>query len=181
VPAEGTAMTCPTLVCRVPAPMELGRFLRSAHGTARRASARHLRRLRDADAPAAQLVRFGLAGGLATAVQVLLFSLLVPVGSLSANVAAWAVSTALANELHRRRTFRAGAQVGWVSAQWEGGGLALVGLLATTGALALLTSLAPDADVVAQTALVLAVTTAVGLARFVALRWSFVVRRGSPA
>jgi putative flippase GtrA len=170
-------MTCPTLVRRLPAPLGFRGCLPSAHGTAGRTAARLLRRLRDADAAAAQLVRFALAGGLATAVQVSLFALLAPIGSLSANVVAWSVSTALANELHRRRTFRAGDLVGWFAAQWEGGGLALVGLLATSGALALLAAAAPDADVATQTLLVLAMTAAVGLARFVALRWSFVVRR----
>jgi putative flippase GtrA len=168
-------MTCPILLCRAPAPVELGPYLRSAQVVA----GRQLRRLRDGDAASAQLARFALAGGLATVVQVCLFALLTPVGNLTANVFAWAASTALANELHRRRTFHAGGRVGWLAAQWEGGGLALVGLAATSGALALLTAAAPGAGVTTQTALLLAVTGAVGVARFVALRWSFGVRHAS--
>ena len=41
----------------------------------------------------------------------------------------------LANELHRRLTFRADGRVSWFAAQWEGGGIALVGILATALAL----------------------------------------------
>jgi putative flippase GtrA len=173
-------MTCPTLVCRIPA-HDIGRYLRSAHGTALRTAARQLHRLRDDDDALPQLARFGLAGGAATVLQVLLFAVLAPAGSLLANMVAWAASTALANELHRRRTFHAGEQVGWLAAQCEGGGLALLGLAATSGALAVLGRTVPDADVTVQTLVVLGVTAAVGLGRFLALRWSFVVRRSQPA
>ena len=71
--------------------------------------------------------------------------------------------------------------MGWLAAQWEGGGLAVLGLAATSGALAVLTAAVPGAGVTTQTGLVLTVTVAVGLARFLALRWSFVVRRTQTA
>jgi putative flippase GtrA len=170
-------MTCPTLVCRGAALGEVGEHLRSVAGSAVRTTSALARTLVGSDAPAAQLVRFAIVGGSTTAVQVLLFTLLVPVGALGANVVAWAASSAMANELHRRRTFRAGERVGWLAAQIEGGGLSVVGLLATSAALALLAVALPGAALVQQTVLVLAITAAVGLARFVALRWSFVVRR----
>ena len=133
--------------------------------------------LPDPDAPSAQLLRFALAGALATSVQVLLFTLLAPAGTLPAHVVSWAVSSALANELHRRRTFRAGDRVTPLAAQLEGGGLAVLGLLLTSAALGVLTAVLPAAGVGVQLLLVLAVTVAVGLARFAALRWSFLVRR----
>ena len=38
--------------------------------------------------------------------------------------------------MHRRLTFHAGQQVSWFTAQWEGGGLAGVGLVATSLTLA---------------------------------------------
>jgi hypothetical protein len=80
----------------------------------------------------------------------------------------------LANELHRRLTFHAGARVSWFTAQWEGGGLAVIGLMATSLALAGFHGLVGDVSALAQIGLVTAVTGAIGLVRFVALRaWVF--------
>jgi putative flippase GtrA len=165
-------MTCSILARPAGAHTEVGQ-LRSEAGPALRTSAQWLR---DGDAAPAQLARFALTGGLSTSVQVLLFTLLAPIGALTANGVAWAVSTALANELHRRRTFHADAQVGWFAAQWEGGGLALLGLAITSSALAALTVAAPTAAVAVQVLLVLAVNASVGGLRFLALRWAFSVR-----
>ena len=173
-------MTCPTLACRGAALGEVGEHLRSVAGSAGRTTAALARTLVGSDAAAAQLVRFAVVGGSTTAVQVLLFAFLAPVGALGANVVAWAASSAMANELHRRRTFRAGERVGWLAAQIEGGSLSVVGLLATSAALALLAVALPGAALAQQTVLVLSITATVGLARFVALRWSFVVRRAQP-
>jgi putative flippase GtrA len=159
-------VTCPNLARRAMAPAEV---------------LAHLRAVVDGDRTTAQLVRFALTGVLATGVQVLLFTSLASDGVLLAHLVSWGVSTALANELHRRRTFHAGERVGPLAAQLEGGGLALLGLLATTGSLAWLTTALPTAGLATQTLLVLAVTGAVGLLRFVALRWSFVIRRPQPA
>lgn len=172
-------MTCPAVARCAPTAQVIGLFL--LHLPGRDTVSRHLQQLRDGDAATLQLVRFAVAGGLSAVVQVLLFALLAPVGSLLANVVSWAVSTMLANDLHRRRTFHAGERVGWFAAQWEGGGLSLLGLLLTSGALALLTSAAPGATVAEQTLLILAVNAAVGLGRFVALRWSFADRGTQPA
>jgi putative flippase GtrA len=173
----GTVVTCPSLARRAPAPAELGACLR----TAATSTAVRVRSLVAGDDPTAQLARFALAGALATVVQVVLFTALAPSGALLANVVSWAASTALANELHRRRTFHAGDRVGVLAAQLEGGGLSLVSLLATSAALAWLAGALPAAAVSTELLLVLGVTAAVGLLRFVALRWSFVVRRPRPA
>ena len=164
-------MTYPTLVRR-PAPAAVGGRVRSAAGPA----LQNAQRLLEGDAVPAQLGRFALTGGFSTLVQLLLFSILAPTGTLLANAVAWAASTALANELHRRRTFHADARVSWLAAQWEGGGLAVIGLAMTTGALAGLSVVVPGAPVVVQALLVLTVNVTVGTLRFIALRWAFTVR-----
>ncbi|QXG76053.1 hypothetical protein KUM42_00255 [Modestobacter sp. L9-4] len=81
-------------------------------------------------------------------------------------------STALANALHRRRTFHARGSVRWYTAQLDGGGLALAGLLATSVALAGAQHVAEPSTTV-QVVLVVAITGLVGLVRFVALRARF--------
>lgn len=117
-----------------------------------------------------QLIRFALVGGLSNISYVLLFLSLTGAGTLLANVAGSVVSTILANELHRRLTFHAAERVGWFTAQWEGGGLALLGLGISTAALAALEVLAPTLAEPAQAAAVLAISAAVGGLRFLALR-----------
>jgi putative flippase GtrA len=171
VSAERIVMTCSTLGRRRPAPTDGGGRVRSGRGPRR--PARRPRALLDSDAGLAQLARFAAAGVVATAVQVLLFLLLAPIGTLPANAVAWATSTALVNELHRRRTFRADGRVGRLAAQVEGGGLALLGLGLTSGGLAALPLVAPDAGSGVQALLVLGINAAVGLLRFLALRWAF--------
>lgn len=117
-----------------------------------------------------QLIRFALVGGLSNISYVLLFLSLTGAGTLLANIAGSVVSTILANELHRRLTFHAAERVGWFTAQWEGGGLALLGLGISTAALATLGVLEPDLAEPAQAAAVLAISAAVGGLRFLALR-----------
>jgi putative flippase GtrA len=124
----------------------------------------------------AQFARFVLVGGLSSAVYAALFVLLDDLGDQAANVLGSVVSSMVANELHRRLTFRAGDRVGWWAAQWQGGGVALVGIVATSLALAWLDGVTGATGVVADLALVALVTGAIGLARFVALRWLFGAR-----
>ncbi|MGQ4597462.1 GtrA family protein [Nocardia sp. R6R-6] len=121
----------------------------------------------------AQLIRFALVGGSSNVAYVLLFLALHGAGPLIANVVGSIVSTVIANELHRQLTFHAASRVGWFTAQWEGGGLALVGLGITSAALAGLGAWAPGLADTAQAAAILAVTTAVGGMRFLALRLVF--------
>ncbi|WP_225729763.1 MULTISPECIES: GtrA family protein [unclassified Nocardia] len=118
----------------------------------------------------AQLIRFALVGGTSNIAYVLLFFAMHGIGSLTANVVGSVVSTIIANELHRQLTFHAAERVGWFTAQWEGGGLALVGLGISTAALAALDLWAPGIGGALQAVALLAITAAVGGMRFLALR-----------
>jgi len=121
-----------------------------------------------------QFTRFVFVGGLTTLVYSLLFLTLDGFGDQIANAVGAIASTMLANELHRRLTFHAGREVTWFTAQWEGGGLAAIGLAATSLSLAGFSALFGEVHPFAQIALVIAVTGAIGSIRFVALRaWVF--------
>jgi putative flippase GtrA len=125
------------------------------------------------DDATAQFIRFVTVGVLTTVVYFGVFLVLRPFGQQPANLVGAVLSSMLANELHRRLTFHAGQRVGWLAAQVEGGGLAAVGLLATGTALAVLDGSLGSAWW-ADLLLIAAVTGAVGLARFAALRfWVF--------
>ena len=151
-------MTCPSLLDRRPAIGDaVGSFVTWLRG----------------DDTLAQFARFVLVGASTTVVYAVLFVALERFGYLPAHVAATATSTVLANELHRRLTFRAGERVHWFTAQWEAGGVTVIGLLATSTALGVLDSTVTDVSVVLQVVLVVAVTAAIGLMRFLALRWIF--------
>ncbi|WP_255675140.1 GtrA family protein [Nocardia rosealba] len=117
-----------------------------------------------------QLIRFSLVGGSSNIAYVALFFALHRVGPLIANIVGSVVSTIIANELHRQLTFHAAERVGWFTAQWEGGGLALLGLAITTAALAALGVWAPGLGDIAQALAVLTITAIVGGIRFLALR-----------
>ncbi|WP_227985256.1 GtrA family protein [Nocardia spumae] len=125
--------------------------------------------------PCAQLIRFALVGGASNIAYAVLFMVISGFGPLVANIVGSLVSTAIANELHRRLTFRAAGRVGWITAQWEGGGLALLGLLITTAALAGLRFWAPGLGDIAAASAVIAIMGAIGGMRFLALR-GFVFR-----
>ena len=168
-------MTCPAAL-RTDAALDAVDALRRVLS----ASARRTARLLRGDDASAQFVRFLLVGGASSAVHAFLFTLLsASAGAVAANVAGASVSSVLATELHRRRTFRAGARVGWLTAQWQGGAVSLTGIVATTTALAGASAVLGPTGLGAQLLLVGAVTGAVGLARFAALRWAFVRRPGS--
>src|SRR3954471_9943260 len=125
------------------------------------------------DDAAAEFVRFVTVGVSSSLVYFALFLALRGLGALPANVVAFVFSSVLATELHRRVTFHAGGRVGWLTAQWEGGGLAVAGLAATSLVLAALDGVLGTAWW-AQLLLIAAVTGAIGLVRFAALRaWVF--------
>ena len=124
----------------------------------------------------AQFARFVLVGGSASLVYAGLFLALAGLGNQAANALGIVASTALANELHRRLTFRAGDRVGWVTAQWAGGGLVVAGLVASSLVLAALEVGTGPPEPLVSVIAVCAVNGAVGLARFVVLRWLFAVR-----
>ncbi|MFE3103754.1 GtrA family protein [Nocardia tengchongensis] len=126
------------------------------------------------DAAFAQLIRFALVGGLSNVGYILLFLALYGGGPQVANLAGSVVSTALANEMHRRLTFQAADRVRWHTAQLEGGALALAGLAITSGALAILEVTAPGMADITEAVAVLAITAVVGTIRFLTLRlWVF--------
>jgi len=164
-------VTCPSLLRRPHAVDVAGDLLRRAPG-------RHwLHHLFDGESGRAQLARFALVGAISSALYAVLFVAVEGVGEQPANLVGALASTLLANEMHRRLTFHAGGQVGWFTAQWEGGGLAVVGLVATSVALAALDHLAGDTSWQVEVLLIGAVTGAIGLLRFVALRaWVFTTR-----
>ncbi|MFI5779184.1 GtrA family protein [Nocardia sp. NPDC051570] len=121
-----------------------------------------------------QLIRFALVGGLSNVGYFLLFLACYGGGPQLANLTGSIVSTALANELHRRLTFHAADRVNWLTAQLEGGGLALAGLAITSAGLAILDVAAPTLNDIAEALAVVAITAAVGALRFLTLRlWVF--------
>lgn len=70
----------------------------------------------------------------------------------------------------RKSGVSAAGRVGWFNAQIEGGGLALIGLLISTAALAALEFWAPGLSSIAQSGAVIVIMAAVGGMRFLALR-----------
>jgi putative flippase GtrA len=136
-------------------------------------------RLRREDA-VTQFARFVFVGGTSSVVYAVLFVALLGWGTQPANVAGAVASTVLANELHRRLTFHAGARVAWFTAQVEGGGLTLAGMGATSLALAGLSAWAGETHPTLQLLVIGGVTGAVGLVRFAALRWLFRPRPAGP-
>jgi putative flippase GtrA len=151
-------VTCPSSLCRRPA-------VSDAVGSL-------VARVRGEDT-LGQFARFVLVGGATSLVYAALFVTLEALGYLPAHLLSTAASTALANEMHRRLTFRAGERVHWFTAQWEAGGITVIGMFATSASLGVLDSTVGSVTVVTQVALVVAVTAAIGLMRFIALRWLF--------
>ncbi len=169
---RGPFVTCPSLFRPAAAAEVLGDLTRQ-----------QAQRMSDTTAPLvawlrgeetlAQFARFVLVGTVTTVVYAVLFIAFDRDGYMAAHLAATAISTALANEMHRRLTFRAEERVGWFTAQVEAGGITVLGLMATSTALGWLDSLAGTAHVLVQIGLVVAVTAFIGLMRFLALRWIF--------
>ncbi len=170
-------MTCPSLLRRHPAVDVVAEAAGGLRAHSEHRAARWVQRLRDGDQRSSQFVRFAVVGLISSALYAALFVAFGGIGDQPANVVGATASTLLANELHRRLTFHAGDRVGWFTAQWEGGGLAVVGLVGTSLALAGLEHLAGGATWQLQVLLIAAVTGAIGAVRFVALRaWVFTSR-----
>lgn len=170
-------MTCPTLLRRHPAVEAVSDAADELRSESAHRVRSLLQSLRDGDAGSAQFARFVVVGGLASALYAVLFVVSDGLGDQPANLVGAIGSTLLANELHRRLTFHADGRVSWFTAQWEGGGLALVGLVATSLALAGAHQLLGDTTWQVNVLLIGGVTGAIGLVRFVALRtWVFTNR-----
>lgn len=120
--------------------------------------------------PRAQLARYALVGAVTSALYALVFLALETTSSLGATVLAAVVSTVVANELHRRLTFRAAGAVGFVAGQLESGGPALAAIALSALATTALGHVVTDPSTTLRIAVVLAVTAAVGLAKFAVLR-----------
>jgi putative flippase GtrA len=164
-------VTCPSLLRRI----DLGGVHdgRPHAAPVLELTAAALDRLRRDDA-GAQFARYVTVGAISSALYGIVFIALDGFGDQPANLAGSVASTLLANEMHRRLTFHAGQQVSWFTAQWEGGGLAGVGMVATSLALASVHALIGDIGTGEQLCLIAAVTGLIGLIRFVALRsWVF--------
>jgi putative flippase GtrA len=177
-------VTCPSLLRRERL-AAAGGAVAEAPGTGLNRVTEALAHARDhlrGDDTLGQFARFVVVGGLSTLVYGLVFVTAQSLGEQVANLIGAVLSTMLANELHRRLTFHAGQRVSWFTAQWEGGGLAVVGLVATSLALAGVHAFFGDVPALAQIALVTTVTGIIGAIRFVALRaWVFstgTARRG---
>jgi putative flippase GtrA len=146
-----------------------------ASAQVRTAGRRLAERLRSDDG-VAQFARFFLVGVVSSVLYALVYVALDWVGDQPANVAGAVASSMLANELHRRLTFHAGERVSWFTAQWEGGGLAAAGLVAPALALGWFDSVTGGDSTAADLLVVAVVTGAIGMVRFVALRWVFGAR-----
>ena len=121
----------------------------------------------------AQFLRFVLVGGTSTALYALLYISLSDLGYLPAHLISTVITTILVNETHRRLTFHAEGRVSWLTAQWEAGSVAVIGLVCTSAALTWLDSAAGSAPIWLQIGLVATVTAVIGMLRFIALRWIF--------
>jgi putative flippase GtrA len=169
---EWRPVTCPSRTRCRPVIEFLGGLSHARVEHGRDVALRTATRLRQDDAWA-QFVRFLVVGATSTALYAVLFLFLRHFGYLPAHVVATVASSMLANELHRRLTFRAEGRVSWLTAQVEAGGVSFVGLMATTIALGWLDALAGSASPFWQITLVATVTAVIGLLRFLALRWIF--------
>ncbi|MCU1612651.1 MAG: uncharacterized protein JWO98_191 [Frankiales bacterium] len=150
---------------------------REEETTAAVADAPHalVERLRQDDA-VAQFGRFVLVGGISSLLYAVVFVCSRGLGDQAANLFGAVLSSVLANELHRRLTFHADGRVSWFTAQWEGGAVALVGIVATGVALEWLDDTTGVTGAAARLLLVGLVTGALGLVRFAVLRWIFTPR-----
>jgi putative flippase GtrA len=167
-------VTCPSLLRRRPAVADLvDDMSRGPLAWMRDGALRLSDPIREDDGPA-QFARFVLVGAASTLLYAALYVALEPfVGYLPAHLVATVASSILANEMHRRLTFRAEDRVGWLSAQIEAGGVSFLGLVATSVALGWLNGTAGSAPLPLQITLVTVVTAVIGLLRFLALRWIF--------
>ncbi len=126
-----------------------------------------------------QVVRFAAVGVASTAAYLLLFVLLRPIaGAQLANLIALSL-TAIANTAaNRRLTFGIRGRDGAVRHQLQGFGIFLLGLVITSGSLALLHSSSPDPGNLLEIAVLIAANLLATVLRFLLLR-GWVFRRAS--
>lgn len=159
-----------------PAPLGGAALVRTGAGLAEVAHGRYCRgrALLVGDSSASQFARYAFVGAVTSALYAVVFVALDGIGDLSANVVGMVASTVVANELHRRLTFHASGRIGWLAAQVESGTLAALALGVSTVTVAAANRVVPDAPWPFEVGLVLAVTGALGIVKFFALRgWVF--------
>ena len=143
----------------------------SNHRTARRQPLRTTRREQLVQAwTLGRFVVAGLLGNVAHAVVFLLLGALTASPATFNNVVAVVVSTLVANELHRRFTFRGARSTSWFKGHGLGGAAAAVGLVLSTAALSAWHHVVPGAGAASALAVVHTVTGLVGLTNFLVLR-----------
>lgn len=121
-----------------------------------------------------QLVRYGMVGGLGTAVNAAIFLALRNwLDSVPANLVALVVSTAVSTEVNRRFTFGGGAAHRW-RANVQIGGTVLFYALYSSAVLLLLGAVVDAPTPLEETLAVVVASTLGGLGRFLLLRyWVF--------
>ncbi|MGW4691065.1 glycosyltransferase [Kitasatospora cineracea] len=139
-------------------------------------------RVRQAQVPPGlgwQSVSFAVIGGLCTLAYLLLYlGLRQPLPALVANALALAVTAVFNTAANRRFTFGVTGRRDALKHQLEGGLAFLVGLVLTSGAVAVLHAVSPDAGHGVELAVLVAANAAATVVRFVLLRvWVFNPRR----
>ena len=139
---------------------------------------------RPSAADAWALLRFALAGAVASAsygVVFLVLATLTAAGAQLLNLVATVISTLVANELHRRFSFRGAPEGSLARGHGVGGANAVAGLVLSGLALAGWHHLAPHAGPVSDVLVVYAVNAAVGLVNFLVLRHALGADRAATA
>ncbi|WP_428935565.1 glycosyltransferase [Streptomyces sp. ACT015] len=130
--------------------------------------------------PLCRLVRFGVVGGVSTAVHLLLFALLRPAaGAQTANAVALLFCAVANTTANRRFTFGVRGRDGMLRHQSRGLAVFAIGLALTAGALAALHALAPGARHTTELAVLVGANLAATLLRLLLFQvWVFGARRG---
>lgn len=131
----------------------------------------------------AQLLWYTAIGVTSTLAYVGLYAVLRDViDAQLSNVAAWLVTAVFDTSANRRLTFKLSGRAGALRAQLEGMLVFLIGLILTSGSLAVLDAVNDEPSRTLEVGVLLAANLAAGVLRFVLLRvWVFAPHRCRPA